>query len=176
MFGGQSCEVQILHKSMQDVNQQTHNLHVIHRVTEQIIQVMNTEKKSSNPKTSDLCNELRAAIDLVDVSLTTFADQLHTIRRPSVNGTILSVTQNVMRVFGQKEKPVAETFNQRIEEFNDASKKVFSGELNQDSLQALATASNNLRQFLHVASVLGRENDSSYQELYTRQMDGKLSM
>lgn len=175
MFGGQSCEVQILHKAMQDVNQQTHNLHVIHRVTEQIIQVMNTEKQSSNPKISDLRNELRAAIDLVDVSLTTFSDQLHTIRRPSVNDTILSVTQSVMRVLGQKEQSVAETFNQRIEEFNDASKKVFSDELNQDSLKALATASDNLRQFLHVASVLGRENDSSYQALYTQQMGGKLS-
>ena len=175
MFGEQSCEVQILHKSMQDVNQQTHNLHVIHRVTEQIIQVMNTEKQSSNPPVSDLLKELKAAIELASVSLMTFADQLHTIRRPSVNDTILSVTQNVMRVFGQTQKPVAETFKERMRSFDGASREVFSGELNQGSLQALATASNHLRQFLHVASVLGRENDPSYQALYTNQMDGRLS-
>jgi hypothetical protein len=158
------------------VNQQTHNLHVIHRVTEQIIQVMNTEKQSSNPPVSDLLKELKAAIELANVSLMTFADQLPDIKHPSIFGRFSLVTQHVTKIFGQTETPVAETFNQRIEEFNDASKKVFSGELNQDSLQALATASNNLRQFLHVDSVLGRENDSSYQELYTRQMDGKLSM
>ncbi len=175
MFGEQSCEVQILHKAMQDVNQQTHNLHVIHRVTEQIIQVMNTERKSSNSEISDLSRELRAAIDLVDVSLTTFADQLHDIRHPSAYPAITAVTNSVMKIFGQTEKPVAETFKERMRSFDGASREVFSGELNQDSLKALATASNNLRQFLHVASVLGRENDSSYQALYTKQMDGRLS-
>jgi hypothetical protein len=177
MFGGQSCEVQILHKSMQDVNQQTHNLHVIHRVTEQIIQVMNTEKQSSNPPVSDLLKELKAAIELANVSLMTFADQLPDIKHPSIFERFSSVTQHVTKIFGQTKTPVVETFRQRMNSFDRASREVFRGlpNLNKDSLQALATESDNLRQFLHFASVLGRRNDPLHQEVYTKEMCEKLS-
>jgi hypothetical protein len=61
--------------------------------------------------------------------------------------------------------------------FDRASREVFRGlpNLNKDSLQALATESDNLRQFLHFASVLGRRNDPLHQEVYTKEMCEKLS-